>query len=301
MFLKGFLGDRAIFFNQNSGQGGSGSGQQPPAATSPAPATPPPAPPAAHHTDDDDDPPASRRELERENFQLREQRRRLREQVQGLTTQVQQLQGQVPAQGAVVLKPEEAALWQTYQQLGAPDQVRQQLGELQTLRRNAQVASVAEVVGWNAPALQALDQLAGGLTYEIREAQVDGQTVRQAYVKVKDGSGAEQVTPLADFTQQRFAALIPALTAQGGQQQQDGQQQQQQQAPQGGAFGGQQGGQQPLLGGQQGGGQQQGQGARFVSQSPGAGGGGGGDMAERFLREQATKRATETNPLTAKK
>jgi hypothetical protein len=126
-----------------------------------------------------------------------------------------QLQGQLPAQGAVVLTSEQATQWTAYQALGAPDALTTQLqgattaqAELARLQRERMVASAAEAAGYKA---SVLSQLPGAdkLTFEVREAEVDGKKVKN--VIVKDG---DKETPLADHAKNQWADFLPALQAQ---------------------------------------------------------------------------------------
>jgi hypothetical protein len=131
-----------------------------------------------------------------------------------------QLQAQLPAQGAVVLTPEQVATWTAYQALGAPDVLTTQLqgaqtsqAELAKLQRERMVASAAEAAGYKA---SVLSQLPGAdkLTFEVREVEQNGAKVKTVFVK--DG---DKETPLADHAKTQWADFLPALQqpAQGGQ------------------------------------------------------------------------------------
>lgn len=165
-------------------------------------------------------------QLYSENYQLRDRNR--------------QLTATAPAEGSVVLTREQAAQWTAYQQLGAPDALGTQLQQAQAaqqqltaLQRQQLLGQVAEVAGYKA---SVLGQLPGAqdLAFEVRDVTVDGKTVKQAFVKPKDGAEV----PLAGYAQQHWADFLPAL-ARG---------QQQQQQTQGTPFPGQQpsGGQPPV-------------------------------------------------------
>lgn len=132
-----------------------------------------------------------------ENHTLRDERRQLR--------------SQIPTQGAVVLTAEQAATWQSYQQLGAPDALRTQLSERETaqkdlaeLRRREHVRDVASVVGYKPSVL--LDR-AQGLELEVAEVEQDGKKEKQAFVKGKDG----QRTRLEEYAQSNWSDYLPAL------------------------------------------------------------------------------------------
>jgi hypothetical protein len=133
----------------------------------------------------------------------------------GHRDRIRQLQGQLPAQGATVLSAEQAAQWTAYQALGAPDALTTQLqgaqtsqAELARLQRERMVASAAEAAGYKA---SVLSQLPGAdkLTFEVREADVDGKKVKHVFVK--DG---DKETPLADHAKNQWADFLPALQAQ---------------------------------------------------------------------------------------
>jgi hypothetical protein len=152
---------------------------------------------------------------------------------------IRELEQRVPGEGAVVLTGDQAAAWQAYQGLGAPNDVQQRLTaaeqaqqELSGLRRAEQVRSVAEAAGYRPTVLE---RLAEGLEFEVREEQRDGQTARVPYVV----SGEGHAEPLTSYAQQHWADFLPALSAQ-----------QQQQAPQGGGvtYPPQQGGGRPAPG-----------------------------------------------------
>jgi hypothetical protein len=135
---------------------------------------------------------------------------------------IRQLEQQLPGEGAVVLTGDQAQAWQTYSQLGNPNELQQQLEqaqqattELAGLRRAEQVRSVAEAAGYKPGVLQ---KLAEGLTLDLREQQVEGQTARVPVVVTGEGQ-QQQATPLADYAQQHWADFLPALQAQGGPQQ----------------------------------------------------------------------------------
>jgi hypothetical protein len=184
-----------------------------------------------------------------ENHSLRDERRTLR--------------GQLPAQGAVVLSPEQAQQWTAYQGLGALDALQQQLQQAQTaqselsgLRRESLLGRVQEASGYKASVLGKLPG-ADKLDFEVRETTVDGKAVKS--VVVKDG-GKE--TALADYVKANWADFEPALVA--------GQQQQQQPS-----------------------------GTAFVRQS-GSGTATGGDVASEFLKQAQAARDAAPNPLAPK-
>jgi hypothetical protein len=139
-------------------------------------------------------------ELLSDNAKLREQRRLLKQEKAALESK------QVP-EGAKTLTAQEAALWDAYQALGAPDVVKTSLeasqgavGELASLKREKVIRSAAEAAGFK-PAV--LTQLAGDLDIQTKEK--DGKAVP---VVVTDG----KETPLADYAKTHWADFLPALT-----------------------------------------------------------------------------------------
>lgn len=147
--------------------------------------------------------------LYRDNYRLREKNR-------DLTTQLQQAQGAAPPQGAVVLSGEEAQAWEAYKALGAPKDVEAKLREGQThgeelarARRAETLRTVAETARFKPSVLEALDAQAGGLEYEVKDEQQNGQTVKVAYVKDAQG----QQKPLTQYAQERWGDFLPSLRA----------------------------------------------------------------------------------------
>jgi hypothetical protein len=134
-----------------------------------------------------------------ENHSLRDERRTLR--------------SQLPPTGAVVLTAEQAQAWAAYQQLGTVEALTQErtaaqgvTGELASLKRQAVLRSVQDASGANADVLA---QLPGAekLTFDVRESQADGKTVKTVFVK--DEAGAE--TELRAFVGAKFKAFEPAI------------------------------------------------------------------------------------------
>ena len=143
-----------------------------------------------------------------ENFQYREQLRQLREQLTAA-------QGRVPAEGTVVLTPEQAKTWAAYQALGTVDVISQglkeketALGELGSLRRAATLRDAAAAAGFDP---DVLGTLAGSLEFELRDVTTDGKTVRAAFVK----DGQNQVR-LEEYARQKWEKFTPALIPAAG-------------------------------------------------------------------------------------
>jgi hypothetical protein len=174
-------------FDGDAGGNSGGSGATPP------PATPPAADPLAAFNNllgRSSDAAALARQLFDENYQYRRK--------------IETLQSQVPGQGAAVLTPEQAAAWQAYQQLGAPDQVQTTLQQAQTLKRDLELRSVSDTAKVS---FDVLKTLAGNLAFEVRDEQVNGAEAKVVYVKDADGKDV----PLDTYATQKWAAFLPAL------------------------------------------------------------------------------------------
>ncbi len=192
-----------FLFNANSG-GNNGNGGPPPTPT-PAPAPQPPPSPTqgfanglARHNGDAGQ---FAERLYDENFQLRETRRQLE-------SQLETLRGQVPAESAVILTGDQAAAWAAYQELGTPDELKQQGTQLNQMTRQQQIAKAAEASGYKA---SVLSTLIGEAEIEMRQVTQDGQQVDVAYIKAGDG----EAVSLTEHAQGAWADFMPALTAAG--------------------------------------------------------------------------------------
>lgn len=147
-----------------------------------------------------------------ENHTLREQRRTL--------------SGQIPAEGSVVLTPEQAQQWQAYQQLGPdPAALRTRLTHGDQALEREQGRQYAEISGANAEVLS--DRLrASGLRAEIRETpSANGAAPTRALHLIQPGANGAADTDLGDvraYAQQHWTAYASALfpAAQGAQGQQ---------------------------------------------------------------------------------
>jgi hypothetical protein len=134
--------------------------------------------------------------LYRDNYELRERVRRLQE--------------QVAPEGGVTLNKEQAQTWASYQQLGAPADLKTAVEarttaetKLAQLERDGQLRDVAAAAGYRFSVLRDRDVAAGGLTYTITEK--DGAKV----VTVKDKEGKEH--SLADYAKAQWGDYLPAL------------------------------------------------------------------------------------------
>lgn len=124
-------------------------------------------------------------------------------------------------EGAIVLTPDQARLWESYQGLGKPEELTAALkdrdaaqGELTTLRRGASLTAAADAHGYKAAALGKLPSLAGKEVV-VKDVTEGEATVKRAFVK--DG---DKETSLPDYIALHDPELLPALSAdqQNGQQ-----------------------------------------------------------------------------------
>ena len=144
-----------------------------------------------------------------ENYELRRKNATLR-------TDNDALRANTPADGARVLSKDEAALWEAYTALGAPDALTQQLAtaegaqaELSTLKRERTMAAAAEAAGYTGKAgtLAKLPSLAGK-DLVVKDVEIDGTKAKQAFV-VADG----KEHALAAYITEHDPEFLPALTA----------------------------------------------------------------------------------------
>lgn len=178
-------------------------------APAPAPVTPPAAPPADPGTGTDalnralagllsrhGSTDAVALHLLNENHTLREARRTL--------------QGQVPAEGAVVLTPEQAQQWQAYQQLSPdPAQLRTRLTDGTAALEREQGRELAQVGQADSTVL--MDRLrAAGLRAEVREVPGQNGAAATRAVHVLNAEGQDQ-GELRAYATQHWAAYVPAL------------------------------------------------------------------------------------------
>ncbi len=187
-----------------------------------------------------------------DNYKLREKNRTL-------TADLATAKANTPADGARVLSKDEAALWEAYTALGAPDALKQQLAtaegaqaELSTLKRERTIAAAAEAAGYTGKAgtLAKLPSLAGK-DLVVKDVEIDGKKAKQAFV-VADG----KEHALADYITEHDPEFLPALTAEAAK---------------------------PA-------------GTPFVRQSAGSDAP-AGDMAARHIHQQEERRKAQPNPL----
>ena len=105
--------------------------------------------------------------------------------------------------------PAAAALWQSYQGLGTPEELTQRLTERETLatenagyKREKTIAQVAKVAGYKADVLL---EVGGALEYLTETVEESGKQVERAFVKQGDQKIAIDT---------HFAKLLPALKEQ---------------------------------------------------------------------------------------
>lgn len=134
-----------------------------------------------------------------------------REKLRLAEQQLNELRGKLPAEGTVVLDADKAKLWEAYQGLGAPDEVKKVKDEYAGLKREAHFRAVAEVHGFNPVVLAGLPG-AAALTIEIGEETVNGKTAKVAYVVQQDG----KKIALPDYAKQTWEPFLPALHAAAG-------------------------------------------------------------------------------------
>lgn len=205
------------------------------------------------------------RELFRENYQLREDRR-------DLNARVEKLQGRLPDEDAVVLAGDDAATWQQYQELGTPEEIGQSLEQAEAdrearvrLERETTLRDVADAHGYD---YDILSDLAGELTFEVREvtdAEAD-ETRRVAFVTPRDAGSDGQEARLDQYAEAHWQKYLPVLAPNNG-------------SDTDGA---------------------RGAGTRYPGQSGGQGAGGGDSIVDKHIERQTERSKAATNPLRRK-
>lgn len=121
--------------------------------------------------------------------------------------------------GHVVVKAEEAELLNQVKELGDIKEVKTKLEEHGPLKQKVEAgekatlfSEAAKAAGYNEQAFRELAE-AKNLTPILRDAQVDGNTVKQAYVKVKDAGGNEVEKLLPDYVKESLSVWLPSLQA----------------------------------------------------------------------------------------
>jgi hypothetical protein len=124
-------------------------------------------------------------------------------------------------QGAVVLPPDQAALWEQYRQLGTPQELstlREEAPRLReqvsTYERDQTLQRVAEVSKLN---LAPLKRVGRDLTYvfeEVADADAQGGKRQEVFVEVEDpNTKAKSKVAVLDYAQREWQDLLPALQA----------------------------------------------------------------------------------------
>lgn len=138
-----------------------------------------------------------------ENFDLREKNRKLKE--------------QVPADGSVVLKKEDADRLTAFDALGLkPEDAKKKIDgaaevekERDRLQRETSLREVADA-GYSFDALRDFDALEPGLEYVVKDETKDGKTVKSVAVKV---DGKER--PLDEYAAEKRPAQAKILRESG--------------------------------------------------------------------------------------
>lgn len=128
---------------------------------------------------------ATAAELYSQTYGLREDRRNLRK-------QVEELKAKVPQENSVVLTAEEAKAWETYRELGKPDEIRTSLDNAKKDRRAALASRAASTHGYNPEVLERL--LADNAEIIEGDKGEDGKPV----YKVKVGDTTKTLSELAE-------------------------------------------------------------------------------------------------------
>lgn len=123
--------------------------------------------------------------------------------------QLKDVRGKLPGEGTLVLDAATAALWQAYQGLGTPEELKQFLQEREALatengafKREKTIAQVAKAAGYKA---DVLTEVGGAAEYVVKTVDEAGKQVERAFVKQGD-----QEIPIDTH----FTKLLPALKEQ---------------------------------------------------------------------------------------
>lgn len=134
---------------------------------------------------------------------LYQENHQYRAEIRDLQKEVDRIRKQVPADGAVILGADEAALWQKYQTLGKPEEIESVKAENATIKRGQLLSQVAEAHKYK---VGVLSTLAGDLDFEIKDVNENGQKRKVAFVKI-DG----QDKALPDYAKEKWADFLPSL------------------------------------------------------------------------------------------
>ncbi|AWN22204.1 hypothetical protein DKM44_02275 [Deinococcus irradiatisoli] len=123
---------------------------------------------------------------------------------------IRTLEGQLPAQGTVVLTPEQAQQWASYQAIDAdPAALRTRLDTGTAAVEREQGRTLAEASGAN-PDVLAERLRAAGLRAEVRDIAAEGTNLARREVHVLNAEGADQ-GELRTYAQQHWQPFMPAL------------------------------------------------------------------------------------------
>lgn len=206
--------DPVVLFEENGGGGGGGGNnnyvQRDPVVTAAKYANDTTA--MARHIDD----------LERERYQQREKAREDK-------ARIETLEKAAPAEGTVVLTAEQAKDWEAYTKLGKAKDLETLKTENDTLKqakassdRDVKLREIADTVApgvkFDFQVFKDLDSQFSGLEYEVRDVEENGQKIKKAFVKFKDGEGdsaSQKEAAVLDFYKDKRPKYLPALMASG--------------------------------------------------------------------------------------
>jgi hypothetical protein len=215
--LPGIPGAR-VYLEADPGGGGGGRDPEPPRKPNPADLL-------GQYNGDAVRMASKLADLEGDNYKLREKNR-------DLSSQLEATKAKVPGDGAVVLGREDAQAYEEFKKLNLkPADVQaaiterddfkakfeQAQGANAALQREGLLRDVAAVTGYKFTVLADRDRLTPGLDYELRDVDENGQKVKRAFVKYRDGEGEsapvkEQL--LSEFATAKWSDYLPALSAQ---------------------------------------------------------------------------------------
>lgn len=144
-----------------------------------------------------------------------------------LTNEKATLEATALPAGHVAMPSAKAQLLPAYEALGKPEDLKAAVGERDGLKaevsgfkKDATLREVAEAYGWPFEAFKGLDELhrARNLQYELKEVEEDGQKVKRATVKWKDGD-KEETKPLKEYAETEWKPFMPSLKQEAQEQQ----------------------------------------------------------------------------------
>lgn len=124
-----------------------------------------------------------------------------------LTAQITEVTTAAPAEGSVLLAPEQAVAWSAYQELGDPTALKTMQASFTGLQRKTIINEAAGIHDYNADVLA---RLIGDMPVEIASTtDAEGKAVKTA--TITDGENATQ--PLQAYVEANLAAFLPSLQA----------------------------------------------------------------------------------------